>query len=240
MKKRRIFIVLILVFITILFSCNKTRAKTLKRLLSTESGDYQDEQISKERIKELEDGIKKFSEDVDRVVTANAEIGVYYRMLALEYIDFGMFKMALENLEKSMEYYPSNPVLSYYAGLSEANIARAETDEAKALALFLKAEAYYTAAVKLRSTYSEALYALAVLYMFDLNSSERARPLIEKMLSLNPKNWDAMSLYARYNVEIGNIDTAVELYNEISENAWDDKMKEQAAFNRDSLLAGIL
>ena len=61
------------------------------------------EKVSKERIKELEDGIKEYSKDVERVVKANAEIGVYYRMIALEYLDLKMYKFALKNLEKSMQ-----------------------------------------------------------------------------------------------------------------------------------------
>lgn len=238
--KKTLFIFIIVLISLLFLSCNKTRAKTLERLLSSESGEYENEKISRERIKELEEGIKEYSKDVDRVVTANAEIGVYYRMLALEYIDFKMYKFALVNLEKSMEYYPTNPVLSFYAGLSKANIARAETDEKKILFLFHEAEAYYKTAIRLRQTYSDAMYALAVLYMFDLYSPEDARPLLEKILAKNPQDWEAMSLYARYMVIIGDIDTAVELYNEISEKAWDDNMKAQAAVNRDSLLAGRL
>ncbi len=76
--------------------------------------------------------------------------------------------------------------------------------------------------------------------MFDLYNPEKARPLLEKILVINPQDWEAMSLYARYMVIIGDIDTAIDLYTEISEEAWDDNMKEQAAVNRDSLLAGRL
>ncbi|MDA3941837.1 MAG: tetratricopeptide repeat protein [Spirochaetia bacterium] len=238
--KKILFLLVLISIMGLFFSCNKTRAKTLERILTTESGDYADEEISRERIKELEESIEKYSKDVDRVVTANAEIGVYYRMLALEYFDFKLYKHALENLEKSMDYYPTNPVLYYYSGLSLANIARAEIDKAKSLSMLREAEIYYITAIKLRRTYSDAMYALAILYMFDLYSLEDARPLLENLLSLDPQNWEALSLYARYNVEIGDIDTAIELYNEISEKAWDDGMKEQAVLNRDSLLAGRL
>ncbi|MEA1910348.1 MAG: hypothetical protein U9N32_01565, partial [Spirochaetota bacterium] len=147
MKKIIYTVILFTVITLLLSSCTEYRKKlvdkTLSRILDTESGDYQDEEISRKRIKELEDGIKEYSKDVDRVVTANAEIGIYYRMLALEYIDFKMYKLALENFEKSMEYYPTNPVLSYFAGLSKANIARAEVDKEKGLLLFHEAEAYY-------------------------------------------------------------------------------------------------
>ncbi|MCK5673417.1 MAG: hypothetical protein KAH95_08565 [Spirochaetales bacterium] len=244
MKKIIFTLALITIAALLLSSCTeyrkKTFEKTLDRILGTESGDYENEEISRERIKELEDAIKEYSKDVDRVVTANAEIGIYYRMLALEYIDFKMYKFALENLEKSMEYYPTNPVLSYFAGLSKANIARAEVDNNKSLFLFHEAEAYYKTAIRLRQTYTDALYGLAVLYMFDLYSPEDARPLLEKILSINSQDWEAMSLYARYMVLIGDIDTAIDLYTEISEEAWDDNMKEQAALNRDSLLAGRL
>ena len=243
--KKIIFTLVLITIIALLFSSctayrKKTFEKTLDRILGTESGEYENEEISRERIKELEEGIKEYSKDVDRVVTANAEIGVYYRMLALEYIDFKMYKFALENLEKSMEYYPTNPVLSFYAGLSKANIARSEVEDGRRLFLFHEAEEYYKTAIRIRKTYSEALYALAVLYMFDLYSPEDARPLLETILSNNPQDWEAMSLYARYMVIIGDIDTAIDLYSEISENAWDERMKEQASINRDALTAGRL
>ena len=104
--------------------------------------------------------------------------------------------------------------------------------------MFKQAENYYIAAVRLKSNYSDALYALSVLYLFDLDSPEKAKPLLEKMLSLNPKNWEAMNLYARYKVLTGDIDGAIDLYTKISEDAWDDNMKQQAALNRNSLLAG--
>ena len=238
MKKTIVFISIIFCLSLFFISCNKTRAKTLDRLLKTESGDYNDEKISKDRIKELEDGIKEYSKDVNRVVKANAEIGVYYRMIALEYLDLKMYKLALENFEKSMEYYPSNPVLNYYAGLTEANIARSETSVIKSFSLFKQSENYYISALRLKSTYSDAMYGLSVLYLFDLDNPDKAKPLLEKMLSLNPKNWEAMSLFARYKVLKGDIDGAIDLYSTISKDAWDDNMKEQAARNRDSLLAG--
>ena len=113
MKKVIIIAVLVVLSAFFLSSCNETRKKTLKRILGTESGDYENEKVSKERIKELEEGIEEYSKDVERVVKANAEIGIYYRMLALEYIDLEMYYYALENLEKSMEFYPTNPVLSH-------------------------------------------------------------------------------------------------------------------------------
>jgi len=238
MKRTVINLCIIFCLSFLIISCSETQSKTLNRILKTESGDYNNEKISKERIKELEDGIKEYSKDVDRVVKANAEIGVYYRMIALEYLDLKMYKLALENFEKSMEYYPSNPVLSYYAGLSEANIARAETSGIKSSVLFKQAEKYYIAAVRLKSDYSDAMYALSVLYLFDLDSPDKAKPLLEKMLFLNPKNWEAMSLYARYKVLTGDIDGAIDLYTKISEDAWDDNMKQQAVENRNSLLAG--
>jgi len=240
MKKTIVFVSIVFCLSLFFLSCNKTRAKTLDRLLNTESGDYSNDKISKKRINELEEGIKEYSKDVERVVKANAEIGVYYRMIALEYLDLKMYKLALENFEKSIEYYPSNPVLNYYAGLTEANIARSETSVIKSASLFKKAENYYIAALRLKSTYSDAMYALSVLYLFDLDKPDKAKPLLEKMLSLNPKNWEAMSLFARYKVLTGDIDGAIDFYTTISEDAWDDSMKEQAAENRDSLLAGRL
>jgi len=238
MKKIIFIVVLAAMTFLLLSSCNETRKKTLERLLQTESGDYENEKISKERIKELEEGIRDYTDDVERVVKANAEIGIYYRMIALEYIDLEMYHYALENLEKALEYYPTHSVLSFYAGLSVANIARAEIEESKRLSLLYEAENYYITAIRIRKGYANALYALSVLYMFDLNRPGEAGPLLEEILLRDPKNWEAKILYARFKVISGDVDAAIELYNEISEEAWDDEMKEQAGRNRDSLLAG--
>ncbi|MCK5152971.1 MAG: tetratricopeptide repeat protein [Spirochaetales bacterium] len=238
MKKTIFTVILVVITALLLSSCNEARKKTLERILRTESGDYENEKVSKERIKELEEGIEEYYRDVERVVKANAEIGIYYRMLALEYMDLEMYHYALENLEKSMEFYPTNPVLSHYAGLAKANIARAEISESNRLFLLHEAETYYLTAVRLRRDYTNAMYALAVLYMFDLNRPYKAAPLLEEMLSRDPHNWEAKILYARFKVVSGDVDAAIELYNEISEDAWDDDMKEQAGKNRDSLLAG--
>ena len=100
MKKTVFIVILLVVSALFLSSCNETRKKTLERLLGTESGDYENEKVSKERIKELEEGIEEYYRDVERVVKANAEIGIYYRMLALEYMDLEMYHYALENLGK--------------------------------------------------------------------------------------------------------------------------------------------
>lgn len=236
---RRIISIVVLVAMTLLLfsSCNETRKKTLKRLLRTETGDYENEKISKERIKELEEGIKEFTEDVERVVKANAEIGIYYRMLALEYFDLEMYHYALVNLEKALEFYPVHSVLSFYAGLAKANIARAETEDGKRLALLYEAESYYIAAIRIRKGYVNAGYALSVLYMFDLDRPGEAGSLLEGILLKDPKNWEAKILYARFKVVSGDIDAAIELYDEVSEDAWDDEMKKQAGKNRDALLA---
>lgn len=240
MKKNILILTLVAMTFLLLSSCNETRKKTLQRILKTESGDYENEKISKERIKELEEGIKEYTDDVERVVKANAQIGIYYRMLALEYIDLEMYHYALKNLEKAMEFYPTHSVLSFYAGLANANIARAEVEENKRLALLYDAENYYITAIRIRKGYVNAIYALSVLYMFDLNRPEEAGPLLQEILLRDPENWEAKILYARFKVVYGDIDAAIELYDEISEHAWDDVMKEQAGRNRDSLLAGQL
>ena len=242
MKKIISTLILITIASLLLSSCTgyrkKTLDKTLDRILGTESGDYENEKISKERIKELEKGIEEYTDDVERGVKANAEIGIYYRMLALEYIDLEMYHYALENLEKALEYYPTHSVLSFYAGLSIANIARAEIEDGNRLALLYEAENYYLAAVRIRKGYANALYALAVLYMFDLDRPGEAGLLLEEILQRDPLNWEAKTLYARFKVISGDIDAAIELYDEISSDAWDDEMKEQAGRNRDFLLGG--
>lgn len=238
MKKIIFLFIIIAGFSLLLSSCNEARKKSLDRLLKTESGEYENEKVSKERIEELEEAIKEYTKDVERVIKANAEIGVYYRMLALEYIDMEMYHMALENLKEAMEYYPGNPVLNYYSGLVSANIAKAEPEDNKRILLYGVAERYYLSAVRLRSGYIDALYALSIIYLFELEQPFMAEPLLEQIISKSPKNWEAKFLYAGLKVIAGDTSSAIDLYDEISKHGWDDDMKQQAVINRDSLLKG--
>ena len=218
-------------------SCSGGNEKALKNLEATESSAGGGE-VSRERIKELEKGIKEYKEEVDRTVKAGAEIGIYYRLVGLEYMKLKMYGKAFENFKKAIEYYPENEVLFYYSGVSLARSAKSVMDSGEKRRLMQKAAVYYKRAVELNPEYKDAYYALSVLYLFELNRPLDALDNAQKLLNLDPENIDAMFLKARADAVTGNIRDAVDTYNKIIKSAKDDKSAAKAREFRDTLMSG--
>ena len=105
---------------------------------------------------------------------------------------------------------------------------------------FLHAEEYYTRAIELDARYVDALYGLAILYVFELDRPFDAEPLLDRVLSIQKKNTDAMFLQARIYVQSRRIEEAIELYERIEETATDEFRKGEAAANRRRLLEGVV
>ena len=239
MKRLRYILsaVSILCLLAAVVSCRGKNEKALKNLEATEST-ADGGVVSRERIKELEKGIKKYKEEVDRTVKAGAEIGIYYRLVGLEYMKLKMYGKAFENFKKAIEYYPENEVLFYYSGVSLARSAKSAMDSGERRRLMQKAAVYYRRAVELNPEYKDAYYALSVLYLFELNKPLSALDTVEKLLKLDPKNIDALFIKARADAQTGNIRDAVDAYNIIIKSAKDDNSVSKAREFRDTLMSG--
>lgn len=237
MRKTVFFICIILIVIMsgFFFSCSSKNKKILENLERTE-GNLSD--ISSKRIAELKKGIDDYQKEVERTVKAASEIGIYYRLLGQEYMSLKMYSLALSSFKEAIYYYPENEVIFYYAGVCASRIAKSEMDLARKANLFKEAASYYKRAIKLNGGYTDALYALAVLDVFELNHPFDAIPLLEKVLLRNSKNTDALFLLARANVMIGKVNRAVEIYNEVIKISKDEEARNKARINRDTLLNG--
>jgi len=231
-----VFPVLIVIFLSINFSCSKKDEIRLHDLEKTENIKGK---TSKERIKELEKGIERYTEEVNRTVKASAEIGIYYRMLGLEYIRLKMYDKALESLKKAISYYPENPVLFYYSGICSGQMAKSEINKKIQLDMFKKAAAYYRRAVALNDSYTDAQYALAVLYVFELNRPFDALGVLEKIVKRNPENTEAGFLLARTDFMMGKVRDAIDRYNQIIKISGNEAARNKARTLRDTLLSEV-
>ncbi|MBN2051577.1 MAG: hypothetical protein JW760_14085, partial [Spirochaetales bacterium] len=84
-------------------------------ILSDFGGDgYVDRERSEEEIKSLNKKIDELRKEVDRTISARYDLGVYYKMLAVEYIELKMFGPALEALEQAITISPVSSTLHYY------------------------------------------------------------------------------------------------------------------------------
>jgi len=210
--------------------CNTGRKAYLDRLASLEKG--QGKGVSPQTIDELQRGIDQYRAEVEKKVSAAQNLGVYYKMIALKYLDGGMYGLALVNLRSAAEIYPENSQLFYYAGICAARMGKAEaTDTSKRAEYFAEAEANYRRAVFLEQGFVDALYGLAVLYAVEMGRPAEAEPLLDTVLEREKKNVEAMFLLARIYYGTGRLEQAVAMYNRIVDSKPGEKITAQARAN---------
>ena len=231
--KRVSFAFVCALFALALCSCSKSN-KTIIRMQHIEEG-----VSSPNTIEELKDAISKYEERVADIQLANSQIGIWHKILATRYLDKKMYGEALKSFQKALEYYPDNQNLYYYVGLCAGYMSHAYMDfdadgysEKRDNYLKLSEEAYKRA-IDIEPRYARALYGLSVLYVFELGEDEKAIPLLEKLLTIETKNIDAMFLLARAYYVNYEFDKAVEIYDKIISTTKSPERKAEAEANRE-------
>ncbi|MFW5727459.1 MAG: tetratricopeptide repeat protein [Spirochaetia bacterium] len=231
-------VVLVLMLSALLSGCNEAQKRILQRLMATESGQYAGEEVDEERIAELKDHIKRFSDEVEQLVEDTGQLGIFYKMLALEFMDEKQYGPAREYFLKSLEIYPNNQVVQYYTGLVSAQTAGAQPTEAERRARLEEAAYHYERAAELKRNYFEALYALAVLYIHELDRPFEAEQYVQRALEVRPGSDKTKFLLASIRVQQGRFEEAVEIYDEIAAETEDENMRARARENREQILGG--
>ncbi len=215
-------------FVLSLAACSRGDDGWLKRLLNLET-----QKPDLDTIDGLKKAIEQNKAEVEKKIAANQNIGVYYKMLALKYMDDEMYGLALDALTEAIKIYPENPLLFYYAAVSSARMAKADVTDQKAMEAGLAAaEEYYKRAIFLDPTYVNALYGLAVLYAVELGRGEEAEPLLKQILDREPKNLDALFLLARTEYSLGRPEQAIDYYNKIIDTNPPAPVKAKAEANK--------
>ncbi len=228
-------VVIPLLFSFFLLGCSKKEDKYyIENLKKMDSEGYSITPEQEKEIAKLKVGIQKYKKIVDEKVKAAEQLGVYYKMLAIRYLNNNMYQLALENLKEALKYYPENPILFYLSGVCYGRVAKSIVDDdEKRKSTLLLAEKYYRRAIELDNNYRDALFGLAVLYVFELNKPEAAIPLLEKLLTTQKSDTDAMFLLARTYYEVGKAEEAIDMYDRIIEVTKSKKRKEEAIKNKE-------
>ncbi len=190
---------------------------------------------SEQRIEELREDIRRYRSVIEERVEAAGRLGVKYRALAMKYLEDGRYGLAMEAFQEAIEYQPENPVLFYYLGLSAANKAKAELAEEEQAELFRTAERAYQRAVELEPEYTQAQYALAVLYAFELEEYEEAAAVIGELLAHDPENARGHAVRGYVYASMGRFNQAIDAYDRVIEYARDEAMRDQARANQRQL-----
>lgn len=235
-KYKSLFAITFTVFV--LCGCSKSN-KSIIRMQKLEEGiDHPTSEA------ELKAAIAKYQTRVADNQLADTQVGVWYKMLAVRYLDAKMYGQALEYFQKAIQFQPTNQNLYYYVGLCAGYMAKASLDYKATGATtttekynYLKlAESAYLRAIELEEKYGRALYGLGILYVFELDQSEKAIPHLEKLLSFDTRNFDAMFVLARAYYTQGDYQKAASLYDKIASQTKSEQKKQEALSNKKIVL----
>ncbi len=214
MLKSTLTVLAVLLFFS---SCSPQRSEYLGRVKALESGDTTS--MTEAEIDALEKDIKELEDSVEQLASETRKLGTYYRMLAVNFFDAGMFGPASDYLQKAIRIYPENHVLYYYQAICIAKLSKTLETAADRNAAMLDAEHFYRQALTIKPAYRDALYGLSVLYVFELSTPDRAVPLLENLVSMDEENTDARFLLGRAYASLGALDEARKAYESIIEIA---------------------
>lgn len=223
-----------------LAGCDTASSRSIKRMQALEEG------VSSPTTQaEIQDAIKKYEKRVEDIVLAQEQVGLWYKMLGSRYIDDAvvnkdakMYGEALKAFQKAVEYYPANPNLYYWVGVSAGYVAKASLDfSASGSAIekynYLKlSESAYLRAIELQPQYPRALYGLGVLYLFELDEPEKAVPYMETYVATQKSDTDGKFLLARAYYSTYEFQKAVDLYDDIIKTSKSDQKRREAENNK--------
>ncbi len=193
-------------------------------------------------IEDLKDAISKYQERVADIELANSQIGIWYKILGTKYLDNKMYGEALKSFQKALEYYPDNQNLYYYVGVCAGYMSHAALDfggtgsTTEKMNYLQLAEEAYKRAISIEDTYVRALYGLGVLYVFELDESDKAIPYLEKLLTIDKKHTDAMFVLARAYYSTYEYDKSVAMYDSIIANSKSEEIIANAQNNKKIVL----
>ncbi len=229
----------VIIFLIFLAGCNREEKALLDGLLTVEEGSYRDSSVSEKGVKELQEAIKLLKGEVERTIEAGVRLVIYYKMVAQEFMEQELYGLASDFYSKVLEIHPTNKLVAYRLGVCSAQVARAEPDADIQKAGFERALAYHLYALELDPAFGDALYAVSVLYIFELDAIANAEIYLERLIGIEPGHINGLFLLARVYAHYGRIGDAASLYDEIIRASKNEAQIEQAKKNRAILGGGI-
>jgi len=197
-----------------------------------------------ETIEGLKRAIALYEAQIELNVQEGAQTGTYWKILAIRLADRSMHRDALAALERALYFNAEDPTLYYLTGVSAGIVAKSVVGFSSSSGN--EREHYYTLsenahrrALDMDGQYAKPMYALGVLYVFELDRPAEAIPLLEQYLKIIASDVPAMFVLARAYFMTGNYEQAVSLYDRIIARTKDAKVRSEAQNNRDLVMERI-
>ena len=189
----------------------------------------------RQKITELSAQIRTYEEGLSRLAGQRGQLAVLQKLLALEYLDRGMYADALAALQEARAIDTENPVLFYFTGVAAARLAKNTLARSTRDHFFADAEWSYRRALALDPAYAEALYALSVLLVLELGRPLEAETLLLRLLERQQRHFGGMFIQAAMYVQTDRTNQALEVYQQIERLSPDSANRAQALANRQAL-----
>ncbi|MFA6856276.1 MAG: tetratricopeptide repeat protein [Treponema sp.] len=225
------------VFALFCFTSCGVSNRSVKRMQQIEEG-----VSSPTTIDEYKAAVKKYEKRVADIELAQQQIGIWYKILGSRYLDQKMYGEALKCYQKAIEFYPDNQNLYYYVGVCAGYMAHSALDydavanPEKKFNYLKLAESAYLRAVTIEPQYVRAMYGLGVLYVFELDESDKAIPYLEKLLTIDKGHTDAKFVLANAYYRSGQMQKAADMYDDIIKTTKDPEKKAAAQENKKQVL----
>ncbi|MDR1362540.1 MAG: tetratricopeptide repeat protein [Spirochaetaceae bacterium] len=194
-------------------------------------------------IEDLKRAIAAYEKLQEQHVKDAAQTGVYWKILGSRFQDKQMYFEAIEALKHAIEITPNDETLHYLLGLNAAYAAKSAYDYggegaigARALGYFNLAEAAYLRSMEIEPMYNQASFALAVLYIYELNRPEEGMRQLVIYMENRSGDAGAMFMMARASYMLGRYREAVDWYDRGIPLAKDNGQKAEAEENRRYIL----
>ena len=219
-------------------SCSRPDPAMVKQLAALQSPSGASSRQGNLSIGQIKSEVAKYQGEVNKVFGDTQKLGRFYQMLGLKYFNSEMYGPALTSFKKAIDLAPTNPVIAYMAGICQGQLAKVEVNPDKQKTMFEEAAAYYKNALRIDGKYKDALYALSVVDIFELNKDAEAEPLLKTLLSIDSGNTDAEFLLARVYASGGHPEEAAKVYDSIISGKATPEQKTQAEQNKKKVLEG--
>ncbi|MDR2601305.1 MAG: tetratricopeptide repeat protein [Spirochaetaceae bacterium] len=223
-----------------IFAANRSHVNKERRELAKRVAEYGPRKGVPREIEDLQKAIAAYEDLQKQHIKDAAQTGVYWKILAARFQDKGMYIEALKALEEGIKYSPADETLHYLCGLNASYSAKSMHDYRPegasgplASSYFATAEAAYLRAVELQPEYTQARYALAVLYIFELNKPQDAVQQLLRYMENRSGDEDSFFMLGRAYYMTGDLNEAVKWYGRGVDAAKDDAKKKEGLANKE-------
>lgn len=228
---------LLLLSMFLILGCSSEKLKNLaSQVYETEDN----REFNREkRLKELTRDIKRAEKDLNDALDKYQKVGNFHRSLGIKLMHYKMFLKAYDHFSIAIEYYPSSEMLMYYRGIAAGQYAVSQDVDSIKRDYLNRSRLSHEQALKVNPRFIKSLYALSILYVYEFDRAQDAKELLDRLLDISSREFDAMLLRALLYEKDGHYNAAVDLYDRVLKQSKKESHIVIAETNRDKVLYKI-